>query len=83
MKIYDLTHKIENNMPAYCNAEKPDIKPLFSYEKDNFNVTYLGLTSHLGTHLDTPLHIVENGKIFMIFQLIPFWGRDCAFLLKI
>ena len=75
MKIYDLTHKIENNMPAYCNAEKPDIKPLFSYEKDNFNGTYLGLTSHLGTHLDTPLPIVENGKNIYDFPIDTFLGK--------
>ena len=58
MKIYDLTHKIENNMPAYSKEEKPDIKELFSYKKDGVNITNLGLTSHIGTHLDTPFHIL-------------------------
>lgn len=75
MKIYDLTHKIENNMTAYCDAEKPNIKPLFSYEKDNFNVTYLGLTSHLGTHLDVPLHLMENGKNICDFPVDAFFGK--------
>lgn len=80
MKIYDLTHKIENNMTVYCDAEKPEIKSIFSYEEDNFNVTYLGLTSHLGTHLDVPLHLIENG---MDICDLLFGGREYVFLLKI
>lgn len=75
MKIYDLTHEIKNNMTAYCDAEKPNIKPLFSYEKDNFNVTCLGLTSHLGTHLDVPLHLIENGRNICDFPVDTFWGK--------
>ena len=75
MKIYDLTHKIENNMTVYCDAEKPEIKSIFSYEEDNFNVTYLGLTSHLGTHLDVPLHLIENGRDICDFPVAAFWGK--------
>lgn len=75
MKIYDLTHKIENNMPVYCEVERPNIKTLFSYEKDNFNVTYLGLTSHLGTHLDTPFHVIENGRNICDFPVEAFYGK--------
>lgn len=75
MKVYDLTHKIENNMTAYCDAEKPDIRNLFSHEKDNFSVTYLGMTSHLGTHLDVPLHVLENGKNICDFPVDTFLGK--------
>ena len=75
MKTYDLTHKIENNMTVYCDAEKPDIRNLFSHEKDNFSVTYLGMTSHLGTHLDVPLHVLENGKNICDFPVDTFLGK--------
>ena len=79
MKIYDLTHKTENNMTAYSLEEKPDIKNLFAIKKDGFNVTSLGLSSHLGTHIDVPFHMIENGKISVIFLLNPFWKRENVF----
>lgn len=75
MKIYDLTHKTENNMTAYSFEEKPDIKNLFSIKKDRFNVTSLGLSSHLGTHIDVPLHMIENGKNICDFPLETFFGK--------
>jgi arylformamidase len=82
MKIYDLTHKIENNMPAYSNEEKPDIKELFSYKKDGVNITNLGLTSHIGTHLDTPFHILENGKNICDFSIETFFGKGLCISFK-
>lgn len=75
MKIYDLSHEIKNNMTAYSVEEKPCIKPLFSFEKDGFNVTSLGLTSHLGTHIDVPLHMIESGKNICDFSIETFFGR--------
>lgn len=75
MKIYDLTHKMENEMTAYSPEEKPHIEPLFSFEKDGFNVTSLGLTSHLGTHIDVPFHIFEKGKNICDFPVETFFGR--------
>ncbi|MDU1912036.1 cyclase family protein [Fusobacterium sp.] len=82
MKIYDLTHKIENNMPVYCEMEKPDIKQLFSYKKDGVNIVDLGLTSHLGTHLDTPFHILENGKNICDFSIDTFFGKGLCIFFK-
>lgn len=79
MKIYDLTHKTENNMTAYSLEEKPDIKNLFSIEKDGFNVTFLGLSSHLETHLNVSLHMIENGKNICDFPLETVLGKDFYF----
>ena len=75
MKIYDLTHKTENNMTAYSLEEKPDIKNLFTIKKDSFNVTSLGLSSHLGTHIDVPLHMIENGKSICDLPIESFFGK--------
>ena len=75
MKIYDLTHKTENNMTAYSLEEKPDIKNLFTIKKDGFNVTSLGLSSHLGTHIDVPLHMIENGKSICDLPIESFFGK--------
>lgn len=75
MKIYDLTHKTENNMTAYSLEEKPDIKNIFAIKKDGFNVTSLGLSSHLGTHIDVPFQMIENGRNICDFPLETFFGK--------
>jgi len=41
----------------------PTIKtrPFLTIEKDDANVTMMELTSHTGTHLDTPAHVIADG----------------------
>lgn len=75
MKIYDLTQKIENEMTAYCEEEKPKISSLFSIEKEKYRVTDMRLTSHLGTHIDVPAHIFQDGKNICNFSLEKFSGK--------
>lgn len=75
MKLYDLTQKIEDEMSAYCEEEKPKIKSLFSIEETGFKVTDMRLTSHLGTHIDVPAHIFQDGKNICDFPLEKFSGR--------
>lgn len=75
MKIYDLTHKIENNMIAFSPEEKPTIKNIFSIEKDGFNVTSLKFSSHIGTHVDVPFHMLPNGKNICDFSIETFFGK--------
>lgn len=36
-------------------------EPFLTIEKDNANVTLLRLTSHTGTHLDVPRHVMPDG----------------------
>lgn len=75
MKLYDLTHKIENNMTVFCEKEKPSITNLFSVENDGFNVTNLHLSSHIGTHIDVPLHMIKDGKNICDFPVEKFFGK--------
>lgn len=75
MKIYDLTHKIENDMTVYSEEEKPHIKSLFSFKIHGFNVTSLNISSHIGTHIDVPLHMIENGKNICDFPVETFFGK--------
>lgn len=75
MKIYDLSHKIENNMIAYSQEETPHITSLFSIEKDGFNVTSLKISSHIGTHIDVPFHMIKDGKNICDFPIDTFLGK--------
>ena len=63
MKCVDLTHSIHGGMPRFmahwhCEAE---VSPLGRIADVGRNTTRLVFGSHCGTHVDAPLHFVENG----------------------
>ncbi|MFS4417598.1 cyclase family protein [Maribacter sp. 2307ULW6-5] len=57
-KITDLTHSLSNRM------EGVGIVPAKTMAKDGWNATNLSLYSHVGTHMDAPIHFgVNHGTI--------------------
>jgi kynurenine formamidase len=75
MQIFDLSHTLEINMPVYPGTPQPDIRGLASFHKDGFRETFIGITSHTGTHIDAPYHMIENGKKADQLPLDTFTGR--------
>lgn len=55
------------NFPLRSDAPSPpaippiQLSPFLTREKDGANVTLMQLTSHTGTHMDVPLHVIEAG----------------------
>lgn len=74
MKIYDLTHEINDNINLYPGTPQPHVKQLTSTEKDGYRVTSLEFTTHIGTHLDTPSHMISNGKELLDYNISKFCG---------
>ncbi len=62
MKIIDLTHTFTDDMPVYPGDPKSTLKQLAFIEKDTYNDHRLTTAMHVGTHMDAPLHMIENGK---------------------
>ncbi len=81
MKVIDLTHTIDENMPVYPGAEKPRLDVANIYEKDGFGETILTMFSHTGTHIDPPAHIIKGAPTLDSFGAEQFVGRglviDC------
>ena len=81
MKIIDLTHDITEDMPVYPNSDKPKLKTVFTYEKDGFRETMLTFGTHIGTHVDSPAHIVKGKPTLDAFPVSQFVGKglviDC------
>jgi arylformamidase len=63
MKIYDITVPIYEGMPVYKN--KPEKQPIFA-TATNGHVTESRITldAHTGTHIDAPLHMINDGETF-------------------
>lgn len=58
----DLSHVIEGGMPVYPGDPEPLLEKLSSIEEDGVNLTRLVMGSHVGTHVDAPLHFIEGGS---------------------
>ncbi|TFG20595.1 MAG: cyclase family protein [Promethearchaeota archaeon] len=61
MKIYDITVLLEKDIEVYPGDPGVDIHQIKNFVTDGWNLTKFSMGSHTGSHLDTPLHISENG----------------------
>jgi len=75
MKIVDLTHKMYGDMPTYSEGEKPFFSRISNIEKDGYNMSRIEMQSHIGTHIDAPLHMVENGLSLDKMPVDSFIGK--------
>lgn len=61
MKVYDLTHTIQNDMPVYPGTEQPNLTTACTIETAGYRETLLHMFSHTGTHMDAPAHMLLDG----------------------
>ena len=61
MRIIDLTRTVSEGMPVFPGTGGPSLAAAATLEKDGFRETLLRLTSHTGTHMDAPAHVLEGG----------------------
>ncbi|MBN1196712.1 MAG: cyclase family protein [Candidatus Aminicenantes bacterium] len=62
MKIVDLTHPLETGMPVYPGTPAVEVEPLATVDAQGFRETRLSFTSHTGTHVDAPAHMLDGGR---------------------
>lgn len=62
MRIINLTMPITEDMPVWSPNRKPKLAETASIDKEGWNEHDLHISTHLGTHIDAPLHFVKNGK---------------------
>ncbi len=80
MKIFDLSHTIDNNTLVYPGDPNPEINKIADLNSDGYIEHKIILTTHLATHIDSPGHIIKNGKNLDEFTLAHFTGK--AFIAK-
>jgi len=63
MKIYDVSMTISPDMQVYKNldSKKPVIEVVSDFSFASSHETKLSMNLHTGTHMDFPLHMIENG----------------------
>ncbi len=82
MKVIDLTHLMENGMPAYPGEESPVFEFKNTHEKNGYQVIRFTSLTHSGTHLDTPAHFCAGGLTIDKMDAENFAGKgvlmDCS-----
>lgn len=75
MKFIDLSVPVNEQTPAYPGDPKIKIEPAGIFAKDGYNDHFVSLGTHVGTHIDAPLHMVDGGKTLDQIPLEQFIGR--------
>lgn len=76
MKFYDFSHPLNERIPVYPGRESPRFMPAGSIQENGFRETLLNFESHIGTHIDAPSHMLENGKSLDQLPLDTFTGKS-------
>lgn len=82
MQLIDLSHTLQNGMPVFPGDSSPTFTKNLTHQKDGAQVIRMDLATHHGTHLDCPLHFIQNGKSTDTSALENFYGKallvDCS-----
>ena len=75
MTVLDLTHPLAPGMPVYPGADAPDLRQVSTVARDGWNEKWIGLSSHHGTHMDAPAHMIEGAPTLDRMEPGRFLGR--------
>ena len=73
--LIDMTHTITPEIPVYPGTPAPALSPACSLTKDGFRETLLTFSSHTGTHMDAPSHLLRDGRSLDEMPMSQFSGR--------
>ena len=71
----DLTVLLTEDTPVYPGDPKTSIKPAGILSEDGFCDHYISIGTHVGTHIDAPMHMIENGKSLDQIPISQFIGN--------
>jgi arylformamidase len=61
-RIYDITADVHPGMPTFPGDPPIAVRPVQQLSKgDDYNLSELSFGSHMGTHIDPPLHFLPTG----------------------
>ncbi len=73
--IIDLSVAINEQLPVYPGDPATKIQPAGQLEKDGFTDHYISIGTHVGTHIDAPLHMLKEGVTLDQIPIEQFVGR--------
>ena len=82
MKPLDLTLTISKSLPTFPDSPIPQFIPWSTLKEDGYNLELLFLSSHTGTHIDSPYHFDEKGKKIHEIPLTRLTGNATLITLR-
>lgn len=75
MQLIDISHVLDETTPIYPGDYKTILSRYATLEKDYYNAYLLQSCLHTGTHLDMPMHLLDDPKTAAEFPLEHFMGK--------
>lgn len=75
MPVIDLTQSLFNGMPVFPGDPEVKITQVHHLDTEGWNLRTLFLTTHLGTHVNLPVHMVADGASLDAYDPAAFMGR--------
>lgn len=75
MKLIDISHDLNNETPIYPGDYKLSLLKNKTLEKDYYTSYILSTSLHTGTHIDIPMHLVNDDRMISDFALDSFIGK--------
>lgn len=72
---HDLTHAFTDNMPVYPGDEAPLVRQIARLADEGFNEYCYQGGFHVGTHMDAPLHMLDQGNRISDISIDRYFGR--------
>lgn len=74
MNVIDLTMPLTHGMPVYPGDPEVVIEEIHTLPNEGWSLRQLTVTTHIGTHVNVPSHMVADGKTLEQIPLDIFFG---------
>jgi kynurenine formamidase len=78
MRVVDLSHTVEPGMPTYPGTPGPAIQPIAAIAEQGYAEQLVTFSTHTGTHIDLPSHILPDKMLPDVFTVEQFAGSGIA-----
>jgi arylformamidase len=78
-RIVDLSLPLSAETATYPGDPRLQMKVCSTIERDGANITRVVLSTHAGTHVDVPYHLLESGKTLDELPLEAFCGNALTY----
>ena len=75
MKLIDISHILDNKTPIYPGDYQTSLSSFKTIEHDYYNSVLLKTGLHTGTHIDMPMHLIDDKRTAADFPAERFIGK--------
>jgi len=78
LEFFNLSQPWGHGMPEWPSSASLNVRTLQFHAKDGVSVKEIEASMHRGTHMDAPIHVLENTPYITDFELWRFFGTGVA-----